>query len=277
MSFLKAVISKLSNKAESLVLAARQGHLTQVRSLLEQGVDVNTTNKLGESALIASVYSGDIDTVQLLLDKGADVKVQDKDGWTPLIAAAANRQHILMKALLTKYQDVNLPAKDGKTALMMAVKESHIPCVELLLGRNADVDIQDNDGWTALMFAAQYSQAEIIRLLLNAGANPNLKNSWGETASTIATHRTAFSDILEPLREAETTFDASKEPTEKIHKDVAEGSDLKKIEHHFPLYSPKHPASTEIRQLEEHADKIVKLSLDGGGGLITEVNQGACT
>ena len=55
--------------------------------LLELGTDVNSTNRMGESALLGAVARGPIPLVELLLEHGASFDVQDIFGWTPLLVA----------------------------------------------------------------------------------------------------------------------------------------------------------------------------------------------
>src|SRR3990167_600536 len=45
-------------------------------ALIDQGVDINSTNEYDDTALIVAAYEGDTDIVRLLLDKEADPNKQ---------------------------------------------------------------------------------------------------------------------------------------------------------------------------------------------------------
>ena len=53
------------------------GHLENVRRLLQQGVDVNGRNALGDTPLKAAAYTGQAGMVRLLLEFGADCTAKD--------------------------------------------------------------------------------------------------------------------------------------------------------------------------------------------------------
>jgi hypothetical protein len=63
--------------ADALLDAARAGNRASVLALLDTGVNVNTANKYGVSALGFAAERGHLDIVQLLVERGADVNVVD--------------------------------------------------------------------------------------------------------------------------------------------------------------------------------------------------------
>ena len=80
--------------------AARNGNLNRVRTLLNQGVPVNTQNDAGWTPLHYAAYSGHLSVVQELLKRGAHVNPRNGAGWTPLLAAFKHPRivHALIKA-----------------------------------------------------------------------------------------------------------------------------------------------------------------------------------
>src|SRR6185369_620843 len=81
---------------EALFKAAIEGDVVRVRSLLNQGADVNARNHAGATLLMSAVSiesryeEGRIDhskMVRLLLSRGADVNAADKVGQTALMKA----------------------------------------------------------------------------------------------------------------------------------------------------------------------------------------------
>jgi Ankyrin repeats (3 copies)/Matrixin len=73
-----------------LLLAAEKGATKDVERFLAQGIDVNTRDDNGWTALIAASSQGKADTVAFLLQHGADANIRDFDGYTALRHAKAN-------------------------------------------------------------------------------------------------------------------------------------------------------------------------------------------
>ena len=65
-----------------LMLAAREGKPSVVKTILAAKPRIQARNPLGESALMLASIQGHTEVVKLLLDAGAPV---NHDGWTPLI------------------------------------------------------------------------------------------------------------------------------------------------------------------------------------------------
>lgn len=57
-----------------------QRHISTVSLLLERGMDINTTDSGGRSALFTAVRSGNKAIVEILLKHKADISIQDKEG-----------------------------------------------------------------------------------------------------------------------------------------------------------------------------------------------------
>lgn len=68
----------------SLIYAAWDGNVAEVKALIAAGVDLEVKDSEGSTALLIASYSGHTETVEVLLEAGADVKVKDNDGNTAL-------------------------------------------------------------------------------------------------------------------------------------------------------------------------------------------------
>src|SRR3954465_8781473 len=79
-----------ANPADDLYLAAGTGKITEVRKLLNQGVNPNAAvDNSGVTALMQAAMTGDTGIVKLLLNKGANVNAKaGQMGMTPLMNAA---------------------------------------------------------------------------------------------------------------------------------------------------------------------------------------------
>jgi len=166
-----------------LFLAVENFNRKIVRMLLDKGANLNIQNNNGTTALMRAVEHEDSKTVTLLLDNGADPDIQNKQGHTTLMWAVEH--HIkpeIVQLLLDANANLNIQDKDGYTALICATRGHDLPkMVKMLLGKGANLDMQDNDGNTALHWAIRDNKSEIVQILLDRGANPDIQNNSGDT------------------------------------------------------------------------------------------------
>jgi hypothetical protein len=69
--------------------ACSSGDADEVRQYLKLGVNINTTNIDGLTALHQACIDANIEMVKFLIENQADIDVQDNEGWTPLHAAVS--------------------------------------------------------------------------------------------------------------------------------------------------------------------------------------------
>ena len=105
----------------SLTRACSAGNINLVKSLLDQGADVNWKSPIGGDTPLAMAAMMDrTAVVQLLLDKGADVNLANSDGWTPLMQAALRGYEDMVRLLVDRGADVTRKNSNGATALDLA-------------------------------------------------------------------------------------------------------------------------------------------------------------
>lgn len=119
---------------------------------------------------LEAAKNGKSDVVGLFLQAGMDSETTDDQGKTALILAAAEGHTATVKTLLANGADVKNTDKQGKSALIWAAELDHIPAVQALLVNGADVNHQGNDGSSALAAAKNKGDAELVALLEKAGA-----------------------------------------------------------------------------------------------------------
>lgn len=122
-----------------LIMAARLNDLDMARDLLEAGADVNKPVRGEGNALIVASRSGNVDMARLFVRAGADVNAIVPSDETPLIQAAWNNRIEVARYLINHGADVNLavraPTVDGaemRSPLQMARREGHAEMVALL-------------------------------------------------------------------------------------------------------------------------------------------------
>jgi ankyrin repeat protein len=167
-----------------LHIAAKNGIYSMLEQLLEHGINPNTLNLVGQTALQAVCELEPIphQEVGLLLKFGADPNLA-KNKKFPLLRAARKSEgnpELIMDLLLNAGAAIDASDKQGSTALHNAVYWRNRRCAEVLLKRGANVDAVDYWGETALHYAAQNRDKEMMKLLLRYDAQ-QIKNQAGYT------------------------------------------------------------------------------------------------
>jgi hypothetical protein len=88
-----------------LKIACQGGYVDVVRLLIEHGADMEKADDLGQQTLllILACYGGHVDVMRLLIDEqGADVETADKYGQTALFHACSNSHVDVIKLLLRR-------------------------------------------------------------------------------------------------------------------------------------------------------------------------------
>ncbi len=172
--------------------AASKGDQAQVRELLVAAVDLDATDKFGNTALIYAALGGYVETVRLLLDAGANAEARNQIGTTARSAAAKGRYVAVVETLDTfKPPQAETAshveaARPQRPTLLRAAHAGDAEAVNTLLRQGADVNARDAELWTPLMVAAVRGHAEVVRSLLQGGADVNAGNIKGWTALMLA-------------------------------------------------------------------------------------------
>lgn len=178
-----------------LITAAERGDTGRVLALLESGVDINTADGKGRTAILAATHSNKPDTVKALISAGADLNLRDHRNDNPLLYAGAEGKLEIVKLMVEAGADTNITNRFGGTALIPAADRGHVEIVEYLL-QHSDVDIDhiNNLGWTALLEAVilgdgGVKHTQIVKLLASHGADVNLADGDGVTPLQHAKNR----------------------------------------------------------------------------------------
>ena len=165
--------------------AAMQRNLSAVRSLLQQGADVNTPQIDGTTALHWAVRANNLELTELLIHAGAHVSTANKAGATPLLLATINGNAAMIERLIAAGADPNAPlTKSADTALMMASRTGKFDAVKVLLDHGAKVNAKETwGGTTALMWAVVERHSGVAKMLIDHGADVNAKSSFVPSAS----------------------------------------------------------------------------------------------
>jgi ankyrin repeat protein len=203
MVLLMSAVSVRGAGPEALLAdAAEKMDRTRVRALLQERVDVNTSQVDGMTALHWAAYRDDLETEELLVRAGANVKATNRYGVTPLSLACTNGNAAMIESLLKAGADPNTALPGGETVLMTAARAGNVASVKSLLIRGAAVDrTDDRHGQTALMWAAAEGHAPVVKELIEAGADFRLRLTSGFTPLLFAV-REGRIDVVKVLLKA---------------------------------------------------------------------------
>ena len=159
--------------AATFVEAAMNGNREAVRALLKDGVDVNTTQADGMTALHWAAQKGDVELATVLLYASANLKATTRiGGYTPLLIASKNGDAAMIDTLTRAGADANATTMNGTTPLMLASAAGKPAAVTALIEHGAQVNAREAvKGESALTFAAAFGRADVIRVLTAHGAD----------------------------------------------------------------------------------------------------------
>lgn len=154
--------------------AAMRGDVAAVKTLIDDGADLNAATGDGMTALHWAAERNRTAIAELLLAAGASVSVTTRLGnYTPLHIAARNGSLDVVAELLDAGADPNAPTSTGgATPLHLGATAADGAIVALLMEHGARVNQTESRwGQTPLMFAASAGRLDPVDALLRAGAD----------------------------------------------------------------------------------------------------------
>ena len=154
-------------------LAAARGANTILQAMLKSsGIDIDTRDQQGQSALHHAAAHNQASTCQLLIALGADVHATDSQGNRPLHLALQARAAEAAQILLTSGAQANALNANRNFPLHLAVQRGMHSTVQLLHSKGADLNVPNAAQKFALGLASQNGDAIMCRFLLRNGASP---------------------------------------------------------------------------------------------------------
>ena len=154
------------------------GNLQAVKQHLAKGLDINSKNKDGVTALQIATLLGQYEIAELLVQKGADVNTKANDGTTALHSAAFLGRYKEAKLLLENRIDANIRNNDGATA----------------------IDILNLD-WRTTQFVAQMLSLQVDKEKVEDGRN-RIKKLLGQQVASIDNQSNQSDFVGQSLHEA---------------------------------------------------------------------------
>jgi ankyrin repeat protein len=169
---------------ERFMAAASRDDFVAIREILKQGVDIESRDTKGRTALLIATHHASVNAARDLIEAGADVNAMDKISDSPYLYAGAEGPLEIVRMTLNHGADLSSVNRYGGTALIPAAHHGHIEIVRELLSTKIDIDHINHLGWTALLEAIILGDGgatyiEIVALLIDAGADVNIFDAEG--------------------------------------------------------------------------------------------------
>jgi len=150
--------------------AGSNADLGLIKSLLQQGADINETDMFGDTALTLAVQYGCVEIAKVLINAKADLDIQNDSGNTALITSLkfGRNKGEIASLLIENGAKLDIQNKEGNTALHIAAKWSYVEIIRQLLDKNAGLDIKNNDGDLAINFAERSGCTQTFDMLKEA-------------------------------------------------------------------------------------------------------------
>lgn len=177
---------------QKFLQAAEKGQLDMLKSCLDNGVDINITNRQARTAVTIASLNKHYECVSFLISAGADINKQDETCFNPFLLSCLNNDLTLLRIVLKATPDLTVLSRFGGVGITPASEKGHVEIVrELLTQTDINVNHTNFVGWTPLLEAIVLNdggvkQQEIVKLLLEHGANPHMTDKYGKTPLELA-------------------------------------------------------------------------------------------
>ena len=162
------------------ILTAEEGDWEKFRHLFPDNDDYDIWQFPRLHKIILGLISRDLE--QELLEPGIDVDSTDSEGLTALSWASRRGDAKAVALLIKANASINKADYQGDTPLKLV---QDLPCLKLLLEAGADARVRNRLGATPLhRFPKRFmnhNEVEDVRLLVSAGAAIDARDQWGGT------------------------------------------------------------------------------------------------
>lgn len=143
-------------------------------------MDIQFQFRNNKEGLFNAIERNQISEVRRLIEKGINVNSKDGDGWTPLMLAADNNNLQIAKLLVELGADLEQKNDDGETALMISSYNNSGYVGRYLISKGANPDVTDKFGRTAYEIAKENFKKGQFEYLL-----PNMKQVENQTVHKV--------------------------------------------------------------------------------------------
>jgi ankyrin repeat protein len=179
-----------SKEADAFIFGISEARKPEDWAIIKKTSDVNKIGKPVRTLLIDAAIRGDIETVEKILNMGINPDSGDHTGMTALHHAAKHGHVEIVEALIKANANVNARAdgEQGETPLHFAVNRNstnHHKIVDALLTTQANIELEDIHQNKVLHYSVRENNLVCTKKLLDAGANPESLNIFGESPKMV--------------------------------------------------------------------------------------------
>ncbi|GFQ79999.1 hypothetical protein TNCT_188471 [Trichonephila clavata] len=174
---------RLDNGLTFLHVAAINGHMSVVETLVNKGAGINAITTIGDrmSSLHLATKHGHVEIVQFLISKNADINIQSVDGLTPLHIASAEGHTKIVEILLDGNAKSDIRTGKNQSPAELAVENDHLHVLKVLSPKERCT------ASSLLGIAASKGFLEIVRYLVSEKkADMHFRNSAGKKPIQVA-------------------------------------------------------------------------------------------
>lgn len=187
--------------AYAFFIALERSQINVARSLLAAGVDLNSKDHTGQTALHRATRKQDVGVMRFLIEAGISIDAENDDGRTAWSANLRNASEATLLILLNAGASPNTRAHNGISELYSSAASGDVEFVKYMLKSGTNPSIQTNFRWAPLHWAASNGHLECVKLLVEAGADSSPISDQGSTPLDLAL-RQENTDIVQYLRKA---------------------------------------------------------------------------
>jgi len=171
-------------------------------------IDINQTNKHGESGVHIAAGLGRLEMLRVLAAHGANLGQVDQQGDSAVYWAARQGHTQAIQYLVEQGVHVNQQNKLGECCLHTGCKYGHSQVIQYLVSIHTNIDMQDTHLESGLHIAAWHGFPRIVEILCQAGASVDIKNEEDETPLHVAAAR-GHIECIRCLLDSSATSDGS--------------------------------------------------------------------
>jgi ankyrin repeat protein len=149
-------------REDMLLEAAKNGNIGLLVQLVDQGFNVDVTNKYGRTPLMEAVRESEVPAAKFLLDSGASVNAKDENQHSALSMAVSEGDPAMMQLLI-----------DGGADLSHTHKIKHVS-INTVDKKDAHAHMLVYDNASLLLIAVREEEPQPIMLLIEQGLDPNV-------------------------------------------------------------------------------------------------------
>ena len=172
-----------------------------VNIMLSGGMSPNVTDEDNNTPLIIAAANGDLESIKSLISYRAEVNVKNKHGMTPLLYAVKGKYWNIADYLINSGAKINASNIYGQNALFWAAYHGNAKVVHDLLVRGANYRKKTRLGQTALQMARAFGHVEAAKMIEDFIAYKNLpRDSKGNIILPKIGQQTAVKEYSSPMQ-----------------------------------------------------------------------------